>query len=61
MTALRFTKQDFLFGVGAVILTLSWAATFNSLQWTHAGDLNEAKAAVSYVANIYMCGCFYRM
>lgn len=30
MTALCFTKQDFLFGVGAVILTLSWAETFSS-------------------------------
>jgi len=46
MTALRFTKQDFLFGYGAAIQILSWAMAFNALPQTDTGNVSSTKAGI---------------
>jgi hypothetical protein len=48
MTALRFTKQDFLFGYDAAIQILSWAMTFNALPQTDTGNTSSTKAGILY-------------
>jgi hypothetical protein len=45
MTALRFTKHDFLFGHGTAIQILSWAITFNALPQTDTGNISSKKRA----------------